>query len=137
MRAVLAVPLSVVVLAVVGCSASPAPAGGPGGVTAARIVWHLPTVGAPVSPSTLGEAPARALMQAVDAAPGRPAGVYNCPMDDGSTAQITFLRSGHAVASVTARLTGCADVAGRTMPAAVASILRDAGPPGLRVFSTG
>jgi hypothetical protein len=134
-RPLVLIPLSMAFLAVGACSVSAASAGLPADVTAAQITWHLPTSGASVPPSTLNEAEARSLVHAINAAPAWPDGVYNCPEDDGSSAKITFLRSGHPVATVTARLTGCARIAQRKMPAAAANILINSGPPGTRVFS--
>lgn len=86
-------------------------------------------------PSTLDEAQARSLLNAIDSAPTWPSGVYNCPNDNGSSAKITFLRSGRPVATVAARLTGCARIADRKMTASASRILLDASPPGTRVFS--
>lgn len=122
-------------LAVGACSASATSSNLPTDVTAAQITWHLPSSGGPLAPTTLSEAQARSLVRAVNTAPTWPDGVYNCPVDDGSSANIAFLRSGHPVATVTARLTGCARIAGRKMPASAANILVDSGPPGTRVFS--
>lgn len=132
-RSAVLVAVAVALCAVSGCSAPHT--GGAEGVTAARIVWHLPGAAAPIPPSTLDQEQARALLGAINAAPVWPSGRYNCPEDDGSTATITFLRSGRTLTRVTARLTGCGSIDGREMTASVATLLRRSGPSGLRVFS--
>lgn len=103
-------------------------------VTSARIAWHLPDAAASAPPSILDAGQARALAGAINAAPAWPSGRYNCPDDHGSTATITFLRSGRTVTRVTARPTGCASIDGRQMTAAAANLLRRYGPPAWWAF---